>query len=260
LKLCTRNPVTSVAPASDAPALDSTDPDSRRHPTQALAPAKLDPTVHARQSAAWLAPVALRYVPAAHSAHTALDCAPVAVEYRPAEQSVQTLTPLPVKYLPAAQEAQEVSEPAVENVPAGQSWQAVSRPSRKNLPAPQHTLVPLGSQCPFWPAAQLEMVHVVSASYVLTALPTSNFFSTGAAALVLYEVPTGVVRMIPAPVSTSALYVFDGRITTKLNTPALTPSTLNGLDRLTVRLPQDADAYGLEVAATADTVAEAVWE
>ena len=127
-------------------------------------------------------------------------------------------------------------------------WHAVSSPSRKNLPGPQHTWPALGLQCPTRPVPH-DRVQLCSA--VLTAI----FFSVETP-LVLYETPTGVVRMIPTLVSTSALYPSVGLVTTKLNEPTFRPSTSVGA---TVRLPHESEAYGFDVAACAVTDPEAVW-
>ena len=58
---------------------------------------------HARQVAAAVAPVVVKYVPAAQSVHMVEELAPVVVEYFPATQSAQTALPLAILYLPATQ-------------------------------------------------------------------------------------------------------------------------------------------------------------
>jgi hypothetical protein len=67
------------------------------------------------------------------------------------------------------------------------------------------------SQCPVSPAAHTVAVQVVSASY---APPIVNFLSTGVDALTLTETPTGDVKITPALVVSSVLYVLDGKMTT----------------------------------------------
>jgi hypothetical protein len=65
-----------------------------------------------------------------------------------------------------------------------------------------------------------------------------NFLSTGVDALTLTETPTGDVKITPALVVSSVLYVLDGKMTTKLNVPDARPSTLNVPTTLTVMLCQ----------------------